>query len=84
MGLENDLYEELYLLRDEIRQDRLASGRREPQICSDEALREMAQRVPIKPKDQADAKPPKQPLQSKAKLPQSRAAKRIKRLKNEK
>lgn len=51
MGLENDLYEELYLLRDEIRQDRLASGRREPQICSDEALREMAQRVPTKLED---------------------------------
>jgi len=50
MGLEDDLYSELYGLRESLRQSRTVNGR-VPNVCSDEALREMAQRVPTKVED---------------------------------
>ena len=51
MGLEDDLYSELYELREKLRsENRMANGRI-PNVCSDEALREMAQRVPTKVED---------------------------------
>ncbi|MDY5678936.1 MAG: AAA domain-containing protein [Candidatus Methanomethylophilaceae archaeon] len=51
MGLEDDLYSELYGLRERLRsENRMANGRI-PNVCSDEALREMAQRVPTKVDD---------------------------------
>ncbi|MDR3074965.1 MAG: HRDC domain-containing protein [Candidatus Methanoplasma sp.] len=51
MGLEDDLYSELLELRDQIREDRTHSTGRVPTVCSDEALKEMAQRVPTKADD---------------------------------
>ncbi len=51
MGLEDDLYEELYALRESIREERRMSSGRIPIVCPDEALREMAQRVPTKAED---------------------------------
>ena len=51
MGLEDDLYDELYELRENLRQERRMSNGRIPNVCSDEALREMAQRVPTKVED---------------------------------
>ncbi len=51
MGLEDDLYSELVELRDQIREERTHSTGRIPTVCSDEALREMAQRVPTKSDD---------------------------------
>lgn len=51
MGLEDDLYSELVELREQIREDRTHSTGRVPTVCSDEALREMAQRVPTKSDD---------------------------------
>ncbi|MDR2698392.1 MAG: HRDC domain-containing protein, partial [Candidatus Methanoplasma sp.] len=51
MGLEDDLYSELVELRDQIREDRTHSTGRMPTVCTDEALREMAQRVPTKADD---------------------------------
>ena len=51
MGLEDDLYSELVELRDQIREDRTHSTGRAPTVCTDEALREMAQRVPTKAED---------------------------------
>ncbi|MCL2296337.1 MAG: AAA domain-containing protein [Methanomassiliicoccaceae archaeon] len=51
MGLEDDLYSELVELREQIREDRTHSTGRTPTICTDEALREMAQRVPTKAED---------------------------------
>jgi superfamily I DNA and/or RNA helicase/very-short-patch-repair endonuclease len=51
MGLEDDLYAELLELRDQIREDHTYSNGRVPQVCTDEALREMAQRVPTKAED---------------------------------
>lgn len=51
MGLEDDLYDELYELRETLRDERKQSNGRVPQVCSDEALREMAQRVPTKVED---------------------------------
>ncbi len=51
MGLEDDLYDELYELRESLRQERKMSNGRIPNVCSDEALREMAQRVPTKVED---------------------------------
>ena len=51
MGLEDDLYNELFELREELREERKLSNGRVPQVCSDEALREMAQRVPTKVED---------------------------------
>lgn len=51
MGLEDDLYYELYELRESLRQERRLSNGRVPTVCSDEALREMAQRVPTKAED---------------------------------
>ncbi|MDR2845746.1 MAG: HRDC domain-containing protein, partial [Candidatus Methanoplasma sp.] len=51
MGLEDDLYAELLELRDQIREDRTYSNGRVPTVCSDDALREMAQRVPTKAED---------------------------------
>ena len=40
MGLEDDLYDELYELRETLRQERKMSNGRIPNVCSDEALRE--------------------------------------------
>lgn len=51
MGLEDELYNELYELREMLREERKLSNGRIPQICSDEALGEMAQRVPTKVED---------------------------------
>ena len=51
MGLEDDLYSELVELREQIREDRAHSTGRMPTVCADEALREMAQRVPTKADD---------------------------------
>ena len=46
MSLEDSLYNELYDLRDRLRNERVYSNGRMPSVCSDEALREMAQRIP--------------------------------------
>ncbi len=51
MGLEDDLYNELYELRETLREERRLSNGRIPQVCSDDALREMAHRVPTKVED---------------------------------
>ena len=51
MGLEDDLYSELYDLRETLRGERRMSNGRIPTVCSDEALREMSQRVPTKVED---------------------------------
>ncbi len=51
MGLEDALYDELYELREALREERRQTNGRIPQVCSDEALREMAQRVPTKVED---------------------------------
>ncbi len=51
MGLEDDLYEELYELRESLRRERRMSNGRIPTVCSYEALREMSQRVPTKAED---------------------------------
>lgn len=51
MGLEDDIYSELYELRDRIRGDRTYSNGRVPVVCSDEALREMSVRIPTKAED---------------------------------
>jgi len=51
MGLEDNLYSELVELRDSIREDRTHSTGRAPTVCTDEALREMAHRVPTKAED---------------------------------
>lgn len=51
MSLETELYNELYRLRETLRKQYTYSNGREPQICSDEALHEMAQRIPTKLED---------------------------------
>lgn len=51
MGMEEDLYNELCDLRETLRADRRSSGGRPLTICTDEALRVMAQRVPTKAED---------------------------------
>jgi len=51
MGLEDNLYSELLELREQIREDRTHSTGRAPVVCTDEALREMSQRVPTKVED---------------------------------
>ncbi|MDR3283131.1 MAG: HRDC domain-containing protein [Candidatus Methanoplasma sp.] len=51
MGLEDDLFTELAELREQIRSDRTLSNGRMPLVCPDDALREMAQRVPTKAED---------------------------------
>ena len=51
MGLEDDLYSELLELRETLRNDRRSSGGRPVTVCTDEALRVMAQRVPTKADD---------------------------------
>ncbi|MCK9323141.1 MAG: AAA domain-containing protein [Candidatus Methanomethylophilaceae archaeon] len=51
MGLEDDIYSELLELRDTIRENRTYSNGRLPVVCSDEALHEMAQRIPTKAED---------------------------------
>lgn len=51
MGLEDDLYSELFELREALRSERRMSNGRIPTVCSDDALREMAQRVPTKVED---------------------------------
>ena len=50
MGLEDELYRELYELRESLREERRQGGRVQ-QICSDEALMEMARRMPAKAED---------------------------------
>ncbi|MBR7153565.1 MAG: HRDC domain-containing protein [Candidatus Methanomethylophilaceae archaeon] len=50
MGQESELYEELHHLRDELRKEKTANGRT-PNVCSDEALAEMAARVPTRLED---------------------------------
>jgi len=51
MGLQQQLYDELYQLRERLREEgRLATGRI-PNVCSDEALLEMSERVPTKIED---------------------------------
>ncbi|MBR4686318.1 MAG: HRDC domain-containing protein [Candidatus Methanomethylophilaceae archaeon] len=51
MGLEEQLYDELYQLRERLREEgRMATGRI-PNVCPDEALMEMAHRVPTKIED---------------------------------
>ncbi len=51
MGLEDELYNDLYQLRESIREERRMSSGRIPTVCHDEALREMARRVPTKAED---------------------------------
>ena len=51
MGLEEQLYDELYDLRERLRDEGRNATGRIPPVCSDEALREMAQRVPTKIED---------------------------------
>ena len=51
MGLEEELYSELYALRERLRSEYRASNGRVPTVCSDEALMEMAHRVPTKVED---------------------------------
>lgn len=51
MGLEDDLYDELIALRDGLRAEHKSSNGRVPTVCSDEALREMALRIPTKAED---------------------------------
>ncbi len=48
MGLEDSLYNELYDLRERLRNEHQYSNGRMPNVCSDDALREMAQRIPTK------------------------------------
>ena len=51
MSLENELFHELLLKRDDLRKKNANASGREPPICSDAALQEMAQRVPTKLED---------------------------------
>ena len=51
MGLEEQLYEELYQLRERLRDEGRRATGRVPNVCSDEALQEMAQRKPTKIED---------------------------------
>ena len=51
MSLENELFHELLLTRDDLRKKNANANGREPPVCSDEALKEMAQRVPTKLED---------------------------------
>ena len=51
MGLEDDLYDELLELRDDLREEHKAANGRTPTVCSDDALREMALRIPTKAED---------------------------------
>lgn len=49
--MESELYSELQDLRDSIRKDRTYSNGREPTVCTDEVLAEIAARVPTKLED---------------------------------
>ena len=49
--MEDDLYEELLALRDDLREDYRTANGRTPTVCSDDALREMALRIPTKAED---------------------------------
>ncbi len=51
MGLEEQLYRELYDLRESLRDQGQRTTGRVPNVCSDEALKEMSQRVPTKLED---------------------------------
>ncbi len=51
MGLEEQLYEELYQLRERLRDEGRRATGRVPNVCSDEALMEMAHRKPTKIED---------------------------------
>ena len=48
MGLDNDIYSELYELRERLRRERTYSNGREPVICDNDALHEIAVRIPTK------------------------------------
>lgn len=51
MSLENELFNELYNLRESLRKQHIQSNGRIPQVCSDDALREMARHIPTKLED---------------------------------
>ena len=51
MGLEEQLYNELYELRERLRDQGQRTTGRIPNVCSDEALTEMSQRIPTKMED---------------------------------
>lgn len=51
MSLEDSLYTELFNLRNRLRNEHTSPNGRAPPVCSDEALREMARRVPTKLED---------------------------------
>ncbi len=51
MGLEEQLYSELYELRERLREQGQRTTGRIPNVCSDEALKEMSQRIPTKLED---------------------------------
>ncbi len=51
MGLEEQLYGELYALRERLRDEGQRSNGRVPNVCSDEALEEMSKRMPTKIED---------------------------------
>ncbi|MGI6008524.1 MAG: AAA domain-containing protein [Methanomethylophilus sp.] len=52
-GIEENLYNDLVQLREKLREEHTNGNGRAPQICSDEALLEMARRIPTKPEDLA-------------------------------
>ena len=51
MDSEENLYKELVQLRKKLREEHTAENGKAPQICSDEALMEMARRMPTKLED---------------------------------
>ncbi|MBP6020992.1 MAG: HRDC domain-containing protein [Candidatus Methanomethylophilaceae archaeon] len=51
MGLESDIYTELYDLRESLRKEHTYSNGREPVVCTDEVLKEIAGRIPTKLED---------------------------------
>jgi len=51
MGLEEQLYSELYELRETLRDQGQRITGRIPNVCPDEALEEMSKRIPTKPED---------------------------------
>ena len=51
MSLENELFNELYILRENLRKQHIQANGSEPRICGDEALHEMAKHVPTKLED---------------------------------
>ncbi|AGI47320.1 HRDC domain protein [Thermoplasmatales archaeon BRNA1] len=51
MSLEEELKNELYCLRDDLRHKNRKQNGKEPMICSDEALTQMSQHIPVKEAD---------------------------------